>query len=958
MRVLEYFDLNTHSVRDKYIRARDKLAQRRFQELDVRKLANSSIFRAKLDDTNRLLFSFAKFGQETCLLILEVILNHRYEKSIFIGGKQVRENDFVPIQPEPTITESYSISFINQRSNTFHLLDKPISFDDSQEEIFSETTPLLIVGAAGCGKTAIAVEKIRNLRGRILYVSLSPYLVEATRSLFHNGNLFTEEHEVDFLSLAELIQTIEIPEGKEIQFRDFESWARCQNGVKTRDCRKLFEEFRGVLLGAVTQGESLSVEEYMTLGVRESIIPTNERQDTHRIFRAFLQHLVKSQQYDLSLLCSRHLPRVSSQYDYLVVDEIQDFTITQLRFVLAWLREPTNFILCGDAHQVVHPNLFSWAKLKSFLYRTHDRIDIPDSIKILQANFRNSESVTTAANMLLRLKKRRFGSIDKESDYLVTSQSGVKGAVHLLRCSETLIKSISDKVRLSTSYAVIVLADEQKDLARSLFGTPLVFSVHEAKGLEYQNAILFGFAQHAEREYREIASDISVEELDQDLAFSRPRDKSDKTAEVYKFYTNALYVALTRAMGTVLIVDSEPDHRIFSLLGLTAADSIELAESKSSREDWQREARRLELQGKLEQAEEIHKKVLDTQPIQWKVAGLSDLKEIIDRLRLASMNQEQPNKKDQLMALEHSILFGTVRVRLFLAQMGYSFAGKPSADIFQYVREKYMLEFSDRLTPSLQRKIDTYGINHRSALGDTPLISATRCMLPGLCRALLDQGADPEISSSAGITPLRALFLTLKLYSKLPPKQIEAAGSIFNLIAPSAVSIRIGSQLIKIDRSKAEFLLLELMLSEMVYNAERIESSPWGQQGFSAAELADGVEIMPDAIVPRYRKESRYISAMLSKNEIDSNSPYSRRLFLRVRRGYYLLNPRIDLKIKDKWVPWFEAIELEKLLALMSSDASEKFPAVANSTIKWLRLTREAATETKAFGSADLVGNM
>ena len=46
-----------------------------------------------------------------------------------------------------------------------HFLDKPLSFDDAQDAIYRMPPPLIIVGGAGSGKTALALEKLKNAAG-------------------------------------------------------------------------------------------------------------------------------------------------------------------------------------------------------------------------------------------------------------------------------------------------------------------------------------------------------------------------------------------------------------------------------------------------------------------------------------------------------------------------------------------------------------------------------------------------------------------------------------------------------------------------------------------------------------------------------------------------------------------------------------------------------------------------
>jgi hypothetical protein len=53
-------------------------------------------------------------------------------------------------------------------------------------------------------------------------------------------------------------------------------------------------------------------------------------------------------------------------------------------------------------------------------------------IRILNTNYRNTPEVTHIANRLLLLKNARFGSIDRESHYLVRPISENHGSVEFL----------------------------------------------------------------------------------------------------------------------------------------------------------------------------------------------------------------------------------------------------------------------------------------------------------------------------------------------------------------------------------------------------------------------------------------------------------------------------------------------------------------------------------------------
>ena len=43
-------------------------------------------------------------------------------------------------------------------------------------------------------------------------------------------------------------------------------------------------------------------------------------------------------------------------------------TNVQLALALACLKTPAQFLLCGNSNQIVHPNFFSWAAVRSLFW--------------------------------------------------------------------------------------------------------------------------------------------------------------------------------------------------------------------------------------------------------------------------------------------------------------------------------------------------------------------------------------------------------------------------------------------------------------------------------------------------------------------------------------------------------------------------------------------------------------
>ena len=348
----------------------------------------------------------------------------------------------------------------------------------------------------------------------------------------------------------------------------------------------------------------LSREEYLALGVKQSIFLNQDRSQVYDLFEKYLKFLSECNLYDANILSHQHLSRCKAAYDFAVVDEVQDLTPVQLALIMRSLKAKRDFLLCGDSNQIVHPNFFSWSKVKTLFYSGQFQLEEEESqdevagkndpksnkdeiIHVLKTNFRNSDEVTRISNLLLKIKQRRFGSIDKESNYLVTSIPSNQGKVELLPDKESTKRNLDEKTRKSAKFAVLVMREEQKAEARKWFRTPLLFSVQEAKGLEYENVILFNFVSSDRSSFSKIAEGISQRDLEEDLVYSRGKDKTDKSGEVYKFFTNSLYVAITRAVKNLYMVESDPGHELLSLLNVReTGQEATIAVQNSSLEEW------------------------------------------------------------------------------------------------------------------------------------------------------------------------------------------------------------------------------------------------------------------------------------------------------------------------------------------------------------------------------------
>jgi len=151
MDLLYYNDLNYKKAGTQFDRVAEQLAQADFRFAEVKKMPDSGYFMARLDDENRLLFKIARHSGKKYLLLPEVIYNHDYSKSRFLRSAKIDETKCLEL-PSPDVVEDNEIvelSYVNPTVAKFHLLDKFISFDEFQEDVFSVKPPVIIIGSAG-----------------------------------------------------------------------------------------------------------------------------------------------------------------------------------------------------------------------------------------------------------------------------------------------------------------------------------------------------------------------------------------------------------------------------------------------------------------------------------------------------------------------------------------------------------------------------------------------------------------------------------------------------------------------------------------------------------------------------------------------------------------------------------------------------------------------------------------
>jgi len=139
-------------------------------------------------------------------LFLEVIADHAYEKSRFLRGAAVNRDrieagpDDLKPEPETSARLGFVFKWLSPEAVEFDLLDKPIVLDAAQEAARRHKPPLVIIGPAGSGKTAVTLAKMREATGDVLYVTLSAYLAQTARQLYGAHGYESAHQNAEFMS--------------------------------------------------------------------------------------------------------------------------------------------------------------------------------------------------------------------------------------------------------------------------------------------------------------------------------------------------------------------------------------------------------------------------------------------------------------------------------------------------------------------------------------------------------------------------------------------------------------------------------------------------------------------------------------------------------------------------------------------------------------------------------------
>jgi len=436
------------------------------------------------------------------------------------------------------------------------------------------TGPARVSGSAGTGKTIVALHRAAFLArshpdARVLLTTFSETLANALRTQIRR--LVSNE--------PRLAERIDVHAIAAIGTRLYKSHFGTANLATREVVLELLREASREVTGHKFSPHFLHTEweqvvdawqldsweayrDVARLG-RKTRLPEQQRAVLWSIFDRVRAGLTARNLITYAGLFSRLVPVIAASrnppFDFAVVDESQDFSISHLRFLAALgAHRPDALFFTGDLGQRIFQQPFSWKALG---------VDIRGRSRTLRINYRTSHQIRMQADRLLGPEVSDFDGNTEEREDTVSVFNGPAPMIRILESKEEEIRTVSgwlsEHLKAGVApheFGVFVRSSAEVDRARAAVeearipykildehtettGDNLSIStMHLAKGMEFRAVVVMACDDEI------IPSQSRIETVTEDTDLE----------EVYNTERHLLYVACTRARDHLLVTSVAP----------------------------------------------------------------------------------------------------------------------------------------------------------------------------------------------------------------------------------------------------------------------------------------------------------------------------------------------------------------------------------------------------------------
>ena len=378
----------------------------------------------------------------------------------------------------------------------------------------------------------------------------------------------------------------------EVDFKVFKDkfWPTIK--LKTRlSALVIWTEITAYIKGSATswiyQNYYLPKINYATRGQKVSLLTREEKLEVWDLFILYERWKVKHQAYDFQDIINYLLVQIEYHgytgvpIHYMMVDEVQDLTPATIALLMSVSNE--KLVFSGDTAQTIAKGVgFRFCDIEELFKEAGV---VKPSIQHLTMNFRTHNQILGMANSIVSLLETLFPqTIDK----MAKETSPIDGPLPLIINSNSyeelfhtlfgmnLSKDKSD-IQFGCNQVIIVRTQEAKEKLHPLLSHALCLTVFEAKGLEFDDVILFNFFTDSEvsQDKWRILNNVKKVDIDTYYKNVEKYEELKKKVDKLKCLTmidqsklsllctelKNLYVAVTRPKKNLIIFDEDLSKR-------------------------------------------------------------------------------------------------------------------------------------------------------------------------------------------------------------------------------------------------------------------------------------------------------------------------------------------------------------------------------------------------------------
>ncbi|RPD59349.1 hypothetical protein L226DRAFT_576154 [Lentinus tigrinus ALCF2SS1-7] len=385
--------------------------------------------------------------------------------------------------------------------------------------------------------------------------------------------------------------------------------------TKGLDPSFVFAEFIGIIKGsekALARPEGYLDQETYCESRRSQTISADQRESIYRSFQAYLKRKAEREEWDAAdrshaLIKSLRGGVPGQAIDFMYVDEAQDNLLIDSLILRNLCRNPHGMFWAGDTAQTISAgSAFRFNDLKAFMYRLEKNTITATGAKQVQpesfqlaVNYRSHAGIVNCAHTVIELLTTLW-------PYAIDNLTQEKGIVDGLkpvffsgwdqdtaRYEQFLFGESGSRIEFGAQQCILVRNDTAREKLRSQVGREigLIFTIYEAKGLEFNDVLLYNFFEDSTADvsqWRVVLNALPPREHVPAPSFDEIRHNI--ICRELKF----LYVAITRARKNLWIADSsakgEPMRTVWNHKGqletCTPGSDIPQLAMSSTPEEW------------------------------------------------------------------------------------------------------------------------------------------------------------------------------------------------------------------------------------------------------------------------------------------------------------------------------------------------------------------------------------